>query len=109
MYKSSLYKKSPVFLQELMINIKSIIFKLLRENWLFKKRIKELSNPEVEPGQIWKSTSGSYFIVTRMMTQVNINDGSFCAWDIDYTKKNHEYLGMAKDVLTINNQKENEK
>lgn len=44
MYKSSLYKKSPIFLQELMINIKSIIFKLLRENWLFKKRIKELHN-----------------------------------------------------------------
>ncbi len=42
MYKSKLYKKAPVLIQELLINIKALIYKALRENYLYKNRFKEL-------------------------------------------------------------------
>ncbi|MDP2564048.1 phenylacetate--CoA ligase family protein [Pseudoalteromonas marina] len=42
MYKSKLYKKAPVLMQELLINIKALIYKVLRENYLYKNRLKEL-------------------------------------------------------------------
>jgi phenylacetate-CoA ligase len=42
MYKSFLYNNAPIAVQELLINIKAFVFKCIRENWLYKKRLKKL-------------------------------------------------------------------
>jgi len=43
-YKSALYLKSPIIIQALLINVKSIVNKILRENFIYKARVKELLN-----------------------------------------------------------------
>jgi phenylacetate-CoA ligase len=47
-YKSALYLKSSIVFQTILINIKSIVFKVVRENFIYKARVRKLmSNCEL--------------------------------------------------------------